>query len=165
MSKRYRFRTRTFQVLHEPTIDFGAVTGPDDVVPLLKAIVRDASDGDKETVVVLALNARGHVVGYKIVSVGTTTASLVHPKLVLDVAFAFASAVSLIVAHTHPSQDPTPSAEDVALTERLMAAGELLGIPILDHIVLASSGTDESTWSSIASVEQRRLRPPASSQP
>lgn len=149
MSKRYRFKTRTFQVAHEPGIDLGAATGPEDVVPLLRAIVRDATDSDKETVIVLALNARGRVVGYKIVAVGSLTSAIVHPKPILAVAFAFPSAASLIIAHTHPSGDPTPSVEDSMLTERLVQAGQLMGVPILDHLVLTACGSEDSPWCSL----------------
>ena len=152
MSRRYRFRTRTYQVAHEPSLDFGPVGGPEDVVPLLKAIVRDATDSDRESFLVLALNARGHVVGYKIVAVGSTTAAIIHPKQIFDVAFAFPSSTSLVVAHTHPSQNATPSAEDVALTERLLQCGEMLGIPVVDHIILASAGADDSEWRSIVAA-------------
>lgn len=151
MTTRYRFKTRTFQVVHEPGIDFGPVTGPEDAVPLLRSIVRDALDCDREAVLVLALNSRGHVVGYKVIAIGSHTASLVHCKQIFDVAFAFASAASLLVAHTHPSGDVTPSNEDIRLTERLAAAGELMGIPIIDHLILASSGTNDSAWRSLMS--------------
>ena len=58
------------------------------------------------------------------------------------------SAASVIVAHNHPSGDPTPSREDVALTERLVAAGELVGIPVLDHVVIGG-GTGETRWASL----------------
>jgi DNA repair protein RadC len=154
---RYKIRLRSFQVVHEPGLDFGAIEGPEDLVPLLRAILRDACDADRESFIVIALNSRGHAIGYKIVSVGTLTASLVAVRDVFTCALAFPAA-ALIVAHSHPSQDPTPSAEDLALTERLLQAGELLGIPILDHIVLASSGADDSAWRSIGMIGAQRSR-------
>lgn len=157
MATRYRVKTKTFQVVHEPGIDFGPVTGPEDAVPLLRAIVRDVLDCDREAVLVLALNSRGRVVGYKVVGIGSHTATLVHPKQIFDVAFAFASAASLLVAHTHPSGDVTPSIEDLRLTERLVAAGELMGIPIIDHIVLASTGAPDSPWTSLMINDQQTI--------
>ena len=69
------------------------------------------------------------------VTTGTLTASLVHPREVFRAAIREAAA-ALIVAHNHPSGDPEPSAEDVAVTERLRAAGELLGIPLQDHVIV-----------------------------
>ena len=140
---------RTFQVVHEPCIDFGQISGPEEAVPLLKAILRDACDADRESFITLGLNSRGHATGYKVISVGTLTASLVHPREVFSAAMALGAA-AIIVAHSHPSQDPSPSTEDLVLTERLIKGGELLGIPVLDHLVLASSGADDSAWRSIA---------------
>ncbi len=71
----------------------------------------------------------------KTVSVGDLSSSIVHPREVYKDAV-IASAASLIVAHNHPSGDPTPSAEDVAVTKRLIQSGEIMGIDLLDHIVL-----------------------------
>jgi len=69
------------------------------------------------------------------VSAGTLTASLVHPREVFRCAVREAAA-ALIVAHNHPSGDPEPSTEDLQVTERLRAAGEVLGIPLQDHVIL-----------------------------
>lgn len=148
---KYKLKMKTFHVIHEPGIDLGLITGPEDAVPLLKAIFRDACDADKEHFVVLALDARGRAVGYKIVSIGTLTASLVHPRSVLAAAIHL-QAAAILVAHSHPSQDPTPSREDLALTERLIQAGELLGIPVVDHLIIASAADADSPWVSIGDV-------------
>jgi DNA repair protein RadC len=67
--------------------------------------------------------------------VGSVNASIVHPREVFKGAIAL-SAASLLVAHNHPSGDPAPSEEDLALTRRLREAGELLGIPLLDHVIV-----------------------------
>lgn len=72
------------------------------------------------------------------VSAGTLTASLVHPREVFRAAIREAAA-ALIVAHNHPSGDPEPSAEDLIVTERLRAAGEVLGIPLQDHVILGDA--------------------------
>lgn len=81
------------------------------------------------------LNGKHKVAGFAEVSRGTLTASLVHPREVFAPAIReFAAAV--IVVHNHPSGDPEPSAEDLAVTERLRQAGEVLGIPLLDHVVI-----------------------------
>ena len=73
------------------------------------------------------------------VSVGTLTASLVHPREVLGPALR-ARAAALVVAHNHPSGDPEPSPEDCALTERLRDAARLLGLELLDHVVVGRNG-------------------------
>jgi DNA repair protein RadC len=73
-----------------------------------------------------------------VISVGTLTCSLVHPREVFRPAIRH-GAVSLILIHNHPSGDPEPSADDLALTKRLVKAGELLGIDVLDHVILAGS--------------------------
>jgi DNA repair protein RadC len=86
---------------------------------------------------VLCLDVRHRLKREAVVSVGCLTASLVHPREVFSVAIA-ARAAALILFHNHPSGDPEPSAEDVALTRRLVAAGTLLGIEVLDHVVLGA---------------------------
>ena len=108
---------------------------PDDVVPFL-AEWRDAR---REHFVAFDLNARHQLLARRIVSVGSLSASIVHPREVFQPAVA-ASAAGLIVAHNHPSGDPEPSPEDVAVTRRLREAGEILGIELLDHLVVAGRG-------------------------
>jgi len=76
--------------------------------------------------------------GEHVVSVGDLSSSIVHPREVFTEAIR-RSAASLIVAHNHPSGDPTPSPEDVSVTRRLVEAGEVLGIDVLDHIVLGDN--------------------------
>lgn len=89
----------------------------------------------REQFLALLLDARNRVLREEQVSVGTLTASLVHPREVF-VAAIREGAASLILLHNHPSGDPEPSADDEAVTRRLVAAGELVGIPVLDHLVL-----------------------------
>jgi DNA repair protein RadC len=73
------------------------------------------------------------------ISQGTLTASLVHPREVFRPALRDAAA-ALVLVHNHPSGDPTPSAEDREVTARLASAGEILGVRVLDHIVVAERG-------------------------
>ena len=72
-------------------------------------------------------------------SIGSVNVTLVHPREVFKPAILL-NAAAIIVAHNHPSGDPTPSPEDRALTARLIEAGRLLGIEVLDHLVLTASG-------------------------
>ncbi|MBK8013525.1 MAG: DNA repair protein RadC [Deltaproteobacteria bacterium] len=88
---------------------------------------------------VVHLDARGRAIGTTCVARGTLTSCLVHPREVFALALR-ARAASVVVVHNHPSGDPTPSAEDERLTERLTQAGEILGIPVVDHIVVGTSG-------------------------
>ncbi len=90
-----------------------------------------------ETFGLLALDVRHRLKKEAVVSVGCLTSSLVHPREVFQEAVV-ARAASLVLFHNHPSGDPEPSAEDVALTRRLSAAGSLMGIEILDHVVLGA---------------------------
>ena len=97
---------------------------------------------DRESFLGLLLNARSGIIGVNVISVGTVSASLVHPREVFKPAI-LAGACALIVAHNHPSGDVTPSQEDKDVTRKLCRAGELLGIPLLDHLIL---GHDAGSW-------------------
>lgn len=90
-----------------------------------------------ETFGLLALDVRHRLKHEAVVSVGCLTSSLVHPREVFQQAVA-CRAAALVLFHNHPSGDPEPSAEDLSLTRRLGAAGELMGIEILDHLVLGA---------------------------
>ena len=90
---------------------------------------------DRELFLAIPLDGKNHVLGFNIVSVGTLTASLVHPREVFKAAI-LANAAAIAVVHNHPSGDPSPSAEDQAITVRLKEAGELLGVRLLDHVVI-----------------------------
>ncbi len=81
------------------------------------------------------LDAKNFVIRTATIHIGTQTASLVAPADVFREALR-EGAVSIIVAHNHPSGDPTPSAEDIIVTDRLVAAGKLLDVPLLDHVVI-----------------------------
>lgn len=100
------------------------------------ALLRDeAATWDREHFLVLALDGKNRLLGVETISVGTLTASLVHPREVMK-GLLLANAAAFIVAHNHPSGDPTPSAEDVAITKRVKDCAELFGIRLLDHVVV-----------------------------
>lgn len=90
---------------------------------------------DREQFAVVLLDAKHRPIGMNVVSVGSLTASIVHPREVFRPAVALPAA-ALILAHNHPSGDPSPSPEDVEITRRLRQAGEVLGISVLDHVIL-----------------------------
>lgn len=98
-------------------------------------LVADMAELRKEHFRCLYLDARRRLLSSETISIGTLTASLVHPREVFQPAVA-RSAASVLVAHNHPSGDPEPSAEDLALTRRLRQAGDILGIELVDHLVV-----------------------------
>ena len=93
----------------------------------------------KEYFIALLLDSRHRVTQVIEVSVGSLNMSVVHPRETFREAIA-AGAAAMIVAHNHPSGDPAPSPEDLELTHRLVEAGRLLGIPVLDHLIIAEEG-------------------------
>ena len=93
----------------------------------------------RESFHVLLLDGRHRLLGDEEVSVGTLTASLVHPREVFREAIR-AAAAALLLVHNHPSGDPSPSSEDRAVTERLASAGELIGIRVVDHVIVSGGG-------------------------
>jgi DNA repair protein RadC len=94
---------------------------------------------EQETFLALSLDARNRLQRISTVSVGSLTNSLVHPREVFRCAIREAAG-ALVVAHNHPSGDPEPSGEDLAVTRRLSEVGDLLGIPLLDHLVVGDAG-------------------------
>lgn len=89
-----------------------------------------------EVFLVLLLSTRHRLLAYHEVSRGTLDSTLVHPREVFKAAI-LANASAVVLAHVHPSGDPSPSSDDRDLTRRLVAAGALLGIDVLDHIVVS----------------------------
>ncbi|HTM27474.1 MAG TPA: DNA repair protein RadC [Vicinamibacterales bacterium] len=87
---------------------------------------------------VLLLDTKHRVLRTRLLSIGTLDASIVHPREVFREA-ASGGAAAIIVFHNHPSGDPTPSGDDVALTKRLIRAGDVMGIDVLDHVILAEN--------------------------
>lgn len=107
----------------------------EDILPCLKFI----RTKKQEYILCLSLDSGNHLIARRVVTIGTLTASLIHPREV------FAGplkdrAASVIVAHNHPSGDPNPSRKDIEVTQQLVAAGILLGIPLSDHIIVARMG-------------------------
>ena len=103
----------------------------------------------QEHLVVLLLNTRNMVVARRTIYIGTVNSSAVRPAEVLRPAIR-ENAPSIIVIHNHPSGDPTPSAEDVAVTRDLVAAGKLMDIELLDHLIIGQGG-------SFASLKEKGL--------
>jgi DNA repair protein RadC len=108
------------------------VRSPRDVSALVMEEMRFL---DREQFRTVLLDAKNHVLGIRTVSVGSLSSSIVHPREIFKEAIARSSA-AIVLVHNHPSGDPTPSREDVEVTRRLVEAGRLLGIEVLDHVVV-----------------------------
>jgi DNA repair protein RadC len=111
-----------------------AITSPEDAIQMLMPDMRDLQ---KEVVKSLHLDTKMRVIRMVTVSIGSLDTSVVHPREVFKDALQ-SSASSLIVAHNHPSGDPTPSSEDIQLTARLGEAGKVLGIGLMDHLIIGA---------------------------
>lgn len=123
------------RLLEEGSREYSRVRGPEDAAAYLMPILRYEM---KENFVVLLLNTQNKIIGHRVVSIGSLNASIVHPREVFMEAIKV-NAASIIVAHNHPSGDPTPSREDVAVTKRLVKAGNIMNISVLDHIIIGDS--------------------------
>ena len=131
LAVRYDVATRPVRPANLP-----AINCPQDVHNLLWA---EMSLLAQEQLRVLLLDRRNRVLGQRVVYQGNVFSSVVRPAEVFRPAVV-ESAPAVIVVHNHPSSDPTPSPEDVAITRDLSAAGKLLGIDLLDHVVIGGDG-------------------------
>jgi DNA repair protein RadC len=122
------------------------IRGPQDAAAYL--MPRFGSRGVEQFGIML-LDAKHRVMRTAVLSVGTLNSSIVEPREVFREA-AIGGATAIVIFHNHPSGDPTPSPEDVALTRRLVAAGSLIGIDVVDHVVLG-----DARFCSIKGVRQR----------
>jgi DNA repair protein RadC len=120
------------RLAREGPLERTRVRGPRDIYERCAPGMRDLA---QEEFRVLLLNTQHAVAREIVITRGTLDASIVHPREVFRAAIA-ESAAAMILVHNHPSGDPTPSAEDRAVTRQLAEAGRLLGIPVLDHVVV-----------------------------
>lgn len=111
---------------------------PEDCAGIVRAAIGDAID-EQEHLYVVCLNVRNEVLDLVLVSKGSVSSVEAHPRDVFRVALK-ANASGIVLAHNHPSGNPTPSHEDVVLTDRFEQAGKLLGIPLIDHVVVTAHG-------------------------
>lgn len=110
------------------------IKNPQDIHNLVE-IVLDLKSEASEKFGILTLNTRNVVVGVHVLSQGSLNSSIVHPREVFKAAI-LNNAATIVCFHNHPSGDVTPSPEDIQLTQRLVEAGEMLGITVLDHIIV-----------------------------
>jgi DNA repair protein RadC len=103
-----------------------------DILPLLDDIMSHR----QEHFIVLSVDSGRHLIAKRVVFIGTVDSVMAHPREVYAGAVAD-FATSIIVAHNHPSGDPNPSKQDIVTTQQLIAAGQILGVKLLDHIIVA----------------------------
>ena len=99
---------------------------------------RDLHRETKEHFVVLHLDGKNRIVCFDRVSIGSLNQAIVHPREVFKTA-CLSNAAAILLVHNHPTGDPTPSSEDIAITKRLKESGDVLGIKVLDHIIVGDN--------------------------
>jgi len=112
-----------------------SITNPEDAVKLVKNRLKGKK---KEYFLAILLDSRNQPVNIAQISIGSLNVSIVHPREVFKEAIS-ASAASLILVHNHPSGDATPSDEDIQITRRLKESGEIVGVDVFDHIIIAGN--------------------------
>jgi DNA repair protein RadC len=142
---RYRLKLATWTVVREPGQPSPRILSSPEAAALLAADLLTEHDDDKEHFWVVFLNAQNHYLMHTEVSVGTQSASLVHPREVLGPALR-EGASSLVLVHNHPSGDPTPSREDLRLTRQLADGAKLLDLRLHDHLII---GNGTLNWVSL----------------
>lgn len=111
-----------------------AIKSPDDAVTVGKGFMR-IHEEPEEYMYMICMNTKNKIIGVFEISHGSVNSSIVNPREVFQKAL-LANAVSIIVMHNHPSGDPTPSREDIEVTKRLVEAGKIIGVEVLDHIIV-----------------------------
>jgi DNA repair protein RadC len=122
--------------IHEERAPRIYLGGPEDVAELLRG---EMAELDREHFRAILLDTKNRILGIRTISIGSLNASVVHAREVFKAAVA-ESAQAIVLVHNHPSGLPDPSPDDLLVTERLVEAGRILGIEVLDHVVVASRG-------------------------
>ena len=134
----YRLKTFRVQFVADPALyPTGSPCRASDDVERIARSIYGTLDADKEHFLLLAMNNKNRVNGFKVISTGSLTASLVHPREVWRAALHLCAA-AVVFVHNHPSGEPLPSQEDIEITRRLKETGDVLGIRVLDHVVLGN---------------------------
>ena len=136
MEKTHKIDVVSIRLVEEPPLyRRKELKNPCDVAELFQDFLKDC---DREMFCILNLRTKNQVINVNVVGMGTLNSVLVHPREVFKSAI-LSNASSIILAHNHPSGDPEPSRHDIEVTKRLAEAGNLMGIEVLDHIVVAEN--------------------------
>lgn len=120
------------RLLSTPAKSRPTIKNPSDVTDLLMGEMKLL---DREHFKAIYLNTKHTIISVETISIGSLNASLVHPRELFKTAIK-RSAGAIIAVHNHPSGDPTPSVEDIEITRRLVEAGNIIGIQLLDHVII-----------------------------
>lgn len=120
------------RIMEEKPSEAPVIHGPEDVSSVF---IPKLLHETKEHFMLALLNTKNRVIATPTVSIGSLSASVVHPREVFREAIKYPCA-AIILVHNHPSGDPTPSREDISVTERLVKAGKIMDIPVLDHLII-----------------------------
>lgn len=124
------------RMVNVPAVNRLTIRNPQDVADLLMPRLRFSQ---QEQLFLLLLSTKNHLLDTISVSAGGLNASVVDPRLIFKKALQRSNAAGIILAHNHPSGDPTPSAEDIVVTRKLAAGGKILDVPLLDHIIIGDN--------------------------
>ncbi|MPN37272.1 hypothetical protein SDC9_184788 [bioreactor metagenome] len=129
-----RINIVSIKMVREASILYGVrkINSPADAVDLGKKFLEDS---DREQLVVCCLDTKNQPLALNVVSVGSINSSIAHPREVFKASI-LSNAASIIIFHNHPSGDPTPSNEDINITNRLKESGKIIGIDLIDHIII-----------------------------
>lgn len=129
------FREVGRRLYEEPCLQNVKISCPEDIYDLVgPSLIHNHVENFK----IILLNTKNVVTSIELISTGTLNASIVHPRDVFNIAIR-KNANSIILIHNHPSGDPTPSNEDISITNRLIEVGNLVGIKVIDHLIVGSS--------------------------
>ena len=136
--------------LQESPTENDVIDCPELVVAYLREQMKSSTqyNPDVENLMVTYLNTRHRPIGWQVISTGTIDTLLVHPREIFKGAIVVNSA-SIVLAHNHPSGDATPSEADIKITRNLIKAGELLRIPVQDHLVLGNTTATSKGYCSL----------------
>ncbi|OGS36443.1 MAG: hypothetical protein A2293_06605 [Elusimicrobia bacterium RIFOXYB2_FULL_49_7] len=124
------------QLVRQGKAKYGiSITNPGEVLKLLVCLQKQ----DREHFLTIHLDSRNQILGMETVSIGSLNYSIVHPRECFKASLLL-NAASMILVHNHPSGSLEPSEEDVSLTKRMIQAGRLLGIEVLDHVIISGDG-------------------------
>jgi DNA repair protein RadC len=116
--------------------DYGIINGPVVIAEIFSKYIGNA---DREFAVLACLDSKNKINSISTISIGSLNTGIITPREVFKTAI-LSNSASVVVCHNHPSGDPTPSREDIEITQRLAEAGQILGIDVIDHIILGDEG-------------------------
>ncbi len=138
MPNTQNYRLRRYMFNAAPKVQDVTVDTPLVAAEITRQWIDRHGSWSKETFLMIGLNARHEPIVFDEVAVGTLNSCLVHPREIFRPAIA-GGCYAILIAHTHPSGDATPSTDDRVLTRRISEAGQLIGIPVVDHVVVTPS--------------------------